>query len=187
MSQVGTLAVPGLLQTADYAEAVVKATRPELNLPQARRLASMSLSRQTLARRSGRQLNLVIDEAALLRPVASPDVMADQMRHLVTASADPSMTVSVITLSALPLVLSPAFTLLAFDDPRDLGVACYSRIGGQLAVTQDAEQVSTLQATFAALSRAALSPAASIDLIKRLHTVHPAQHQHPQVRPDDNS
>ncbi len=89
-----TLAVPGLLQTADYAEAVVKATRPELNLPQARRLASMSLSRQTLARRSGRQLNLVIDEAALLRPVASPDVMADQMRHLVTASADPSMTVS---------------------------------------------------------------------------------------------
>jgi transcriptional regulator with XRE-family HTH domain len=162
------LAVPGLLQTADYAEAAVRATRPDLTPSQARRLAAIPLGRQTLARSSGRQLNLIIDETALLRRVAPPDVMADQMRHLATVAADPLVTVRVVALTTPHPVLSPPFALLRFDDPDDLGVACCAGIGGQLLVTQHAGRVSTLHATFGALSRATLSPADSTDLIRHL-------------------
>jgi transcriptional regulator with XRE-family HTH domain len=160
------LAVPGLLQTADYAEAVVRATRPELSASQARRLAAIPLGRQTMARNSGRRLNLIIDEAALIRPVAPPDVMTDQMQHLATATADPSVTVKVVALTAPRPILSPSFALLNFSDLDDPGVACCEGVGGQLLLTQHAEQVSSLHSTFAALSRAALSPAATKDLIK---------------------
>jgi transcriptional regulator with XRE-family HTH domain len=162
------LAVPGLLQTADYAEAVVRASRVDLAPSQAHRLAAIPLGRQTQARSSGRRLNLIIDEGALLRPVAPPDVMADQMRNLVIATAGPSVTVQVVELTATHPVLSAPFALLSFSDPDDLGVACCPGIGGQLLVTQHAEQVSTLDATFVALSQAALSPADSTDLIRHL-------------------
>jgi transcriptional regulator with XRE-family HTH domain len=162
------LAVPGLLQTADYAEAVVRATRPDLTVSQARRLAAIPQGRQTLARSSGRRLNLIIDEAALLRPIAPPDVMADQMRQLAAATADPSVTVRVVALTTPHPVLSPPFALLSFSDPDDPGLACCAGLGNQPFITQHAEQVSTLHATFAALSRAALSPTDSTDLIRHL-------------------
>lgn len=162
------LAVPELLQTADYAEAVVRTTRLDLTPSQARRLAAIPLARQTLARTSGRRLNLIIDEGALLRSIAPPDVMSDQMRNLAAAAADPSVIVQVVPLTAPHPAISLPFALLSFSEPDDPGIACCTGTGRQLLITQHTEQVSTLQATFAALSRAALSPADSTDLITRL-------------------
>jgi transcriptional regulator with XRE-family HTH domain len=168
VSSWSVLVVPGLLQTADYAEAVVRATLPALTAPHARKLAGISLDRQALARSSGRQLNLIIDEAALLRQVGSPAIMADQMRRLATVTADPSVRIQVARLATPHPILSPSFALLRFSDPDDPGVACCAGIGNQLLVTQHAEQVSSLRATFTALSAVALSPDDSTDLIEHL-------------------
>lgn len=53
------LTVPGLLQTVDYATAVVRATRPDLTPDEKRKLAAIPLRRQALALGTGRQLHLI--------------------------------------------------------------------------------------------------------------------------------
>jgi transcriptional regulator with XRE-family HTH domain len=73
------LAVPGLLQTPDYAVAAIRAARPDLTAARAARLAEIEKHRQEQARTSGQRLHLVIDGSALLRPVAPAHVMAAQM------------------------------------------------------------------------------------------------------------
>jgi hypothetical protein len=162
------LGVPGLLQTADYAAAVIAATRPDLTADQTYRLGAIQLRRQEQARSTGRRLHAVIDEAALLRPVAPANVMADQMRHLATVAADPLVTVQVATLTVPLPVLTLPFTVLSFDN--DPNVACCPGIGDRVLVTSHGEQVRTLHATFSALTIGALSATDSADLIRQLST-----------------
>nr|WP_255420935.1 DUF5753 domain-containing protein [Micromonospora sp. HM5-17] len=79
--------VPGLLQTEDYAQAILRdaGTRvPDLEQTVAERLA-----RAEILRREQDQCRLfaVIDEAVLRRPVGGAKVMADQLHAIVQACA----------------------------------------------------------------------------------------------------
>lgn len=69
------LAVPGLLQTVDYAAAAYRASRPDLTPHQTARLVAWHASRQEPLRRDGIQIHLVIDKAALIRPLAPDPVL----------------------------------------------------------------------------------------------------------------
>src|SRR5690606_25670491 len=73
--------VPGLLQTKEYARAVIMAgARPE----EIARRVQMRLERQLiLERENPPMLWAVIDEAALRRPIGGADVMRGQLRHLI--------------------------------------------------------------------------------------------------------
>jgi transcriptional regulator with XRE-family HTH domain len=161
------LTVPALLQTRDYAETVIRATRPTLTDAEVRQLTSIQMRRQELARSSGRRLHALIDQAALIRPVARPEAMAGQLRHL-TALADDLVTVQVTPLADPLPVLALPFSLLSFAGPEDPGVACCAGIGGQVLVTQHAEWFRILHAAWAVLAITALSPSDSADLIAQL-------------------
>src|ERR1700753_3116890 len=76
--------IPGLLQTPDYARAVLRigaSDNPELDPDQ---LASVRIRRQQILHRpTPPQLWAVIDEAALRRPIGGTAVARAQLRHLV--------------------------------------------------------------------------------------------------------
>jgi hypothetical protein len=111
--------VPGQLQTADYARAVIRLGYPEAAAEEIERRTALRISRQQLlARPDGPHFWAVLDEAALRRPLGGPGVMRDQVDHLIEAAARPTVTVRVIPFRAggHPAA-GGAFSLLRFPEP----------------------------------------------------------------------
>src|SRR5712691_7983990 len=79
--------IPGLLQTQDYAYAVLRIGADESPEAQAERRVSVRMRRQqVLSRPSPPRLWAVVDEAALRRPIGGPAVARAQLRHLIEMS-----------------------------------------------------------------------------------------------------
>jgi Domain of unknown function (DUF5753)/AAA domain len=78
--------VPGLLQTADYARAVLS-TRPHASADEIEELVTARLARQAvLPRADPPLLYVLLDEGMLHRPVGTPEVMASQVARLAELS-----------------------------------------------------------------------------------------------------
>jgi transcriptional regulator with XRE-family HTH domain len=160
ISVFATDAVPGLLQTASYAAAVTRASRPGLTTDQYDKLVTVTMRRQEPAR-GHRELHAIIDESALLRAFGSAQVMAAQLGHLSAAAADPLITVQILRLATFTHVLSPGFTILGFTDEADADVGYRDGNDEQVTLTSDSGSVGRLRSTFAPLSHYADSPASS--------------------------
>jgi transcriptional regulator with XRE-family HTH domain len=90
--------IPGLLQTEDYAAAVI--ALGEFSLEETERLVYLRKERQRRFSSGGLRLWAVIDEAALRRPVGSTSLMRDQLVHLLDSSDMPGFTLQVAPLPA---------------------------------------------------------------------------------------
>jgi transcriptional regulator with XRE-family HTH domain len=109
--------VPGLLQTEDYARAVMRAggsTGDELE-----RWLRLRIDRQQLlSRPGGPRLWAVVDEAALRRPVGGPGVMCAQFDRLIAATKLPNVTLQVVQFgTGAHAALGLPFVILRFADP----------------------------------------------------------------------
>jgi transcriptional regulator with XRE-family HTH domain len=93
--------VPGLLQTADYARAMLDVSIPKLDSDRIDQLLEVKLIRQrVLSRELPLRLWAVFDEAALHRVVGGRGVMAAQLDRLVEVSANPNVRMQVIPYEA---------------------------------------------------------------------------------------
>ncbi len=110
--------VPGLLQTADYARAVV--TRGNQGAPAAQiesRVQLRMARQQVLTRPSPPQVWAVLDEAALRRPIGGPEVMRAQLQALIDISQLDNVTVQVTLFrSGGHAAEGGAFTILRFPE-----------------------------------------------------------------------
>jgi transcriptional regulator with XRE-family HTH domain len=113
------LVIPGLLQTAGYAQEVWRAGQV-LDEGLVERHVQARLARQEiLDRDSPPSLLALVDEAALLKLIGGPDGMAAQLRHLIEMAARPNVTIQIIrnTVGA-HASLAGGFTILDFpEDP----------------------------------------------------------------------
>lgn len=106
--------VPGLLQTADYARHVLMASANlhggGHDLIEAVR---SRMQRQHVLYEPGRTIELLMTEAALLHPVAPPDVMAGQVHRLVAAVGTPNVRIGVLPArTRLPYPLIHSYWIL---------------------------------------------------------------------------
>jgi len=111
--------VPGQLQTAGYARAVIRLGHPDAGEEEIDRRTALRVSRQqVLTRPDGLHFWAVLDEAALRRPLGGVEVMRDQVDHLIQAAAWPNVTVQIIPFRAggHPAAGGP-FSLLRFPEP----------------------------------------------------------------------
>jgi transcriptional regulator with XRE-family HTH domain len=93
--------VPGLLQTGDYARALLWSGHPTPRYEEVERRVELRLRRQeTLHGDDPARLWAVIDEAALRRPVGGVAVMRKQVAHLIEAAERPNVNIQVLPLSA---------------------------------------------------------------------------------------
>ncbi|WP_181766549.1 helix-turn-helix domain-containing protein [Streptomyces albidus (ex Kaewkla and Franco 2022)] len=93
--------VPGLLQTPEYARAVIALGHPRATEGEIQRRVELRMLRQRiLHNRQPPHLWAVIDEAALRRPVGGPEVMRGQLEHLVAACDLPHVTVHIMPFEA---------------------------------------------------------------------------------------
>jgi transcriptional regulator with XRE-family HTH domain len=160
--------VPGLLQTPQYARAVL-ATRPNTAEDEIDNLVAARLARQDVLTRDEPPSPLLwalIDEGALHRPVAPAEVMHDQLMFLVQVSRRPNVTVQVLPYSAGGHTgLLGAFTI------ADLGgnpgmVNVEDITDGR--VFEDPSMVSRVTLRYKSLQSEALPKGASRELIARV-------------------
>ncbi len=95
ITYVNLVLVPGLLQTPEYIRALMTGFR----MPNSRRetFIATRLGRQAILSKPNPPEHLaIIDEAVLRRPIGGPQVMAAQLRHIITVSQRSNITVKVI-------------------------------------------------------------------------------------------
>lgn len=93
--------VPGLLQTPDYARAVIllgHSDEPAANID--RRVALRMKRQRVLYKADPPSLWAVLDEGALRRPLGGPATMRGQLEHLCAVAELPNVTVQVVPFSA---------------------------------------------------------------------------------------
>jgi transcriptional regulator with XRE-family HTH domain len=118
--------VPGLLQTEEYARAVIElgyghASPDEIN----RRIALRMTHQQLLTRPDPPQLWVVMDEAVLRRPIGGRRVMRGQLHVLAQAAARPNIRLQIMPFGADGHAAARgAFTILRFPD-QDLPDVVY--------------------------------------------------------------
>jgi transcriptional regulator with XRE-family HTH domain len=89
--------VPGLLQTEEYARAVVMQGAPGLDPSEIERRVAVRMGRQKLLDRSSPpRLWVIVDEAALRRPMGGRDVLAAQIERLMDLISEPNITLQVM-------------------------------------------------------------------------------------------
>jgi hypothetical protein len=118
--------VPGLLQTRDYARAVVLLGHGKARPEETERRVNLRMARQRLLTRpDAPQLWVVVDEAALRRPIGGPTVMRAQIEALIEATKLPNVRLQVIPFQAGGhAAAGGSFTILRFPD-RDLPDVVY--------------------------------------------------------------
>jgi hypothetical protein len=160
--------VPGLLQTEDYARAVLStksgATEAEIEVSVAERIARQ----QILARDEPPlpRLYALLDEGILYRPVAPLRVMYDQLIRLVEMSRWPHVTIQVVPYTAGGHSgLEGAFIIAELPEGQSI-VFLEDASGGRVAEEDQALSEVTLR--FEALRSEALPKPASRDLIAKV-------------------
>jgi Domain of unknown function (DUF5753)/Helix-turn-helix domain len=89
--------VPGLLQTEEYARAVVRLGHQAASADEIDRRVSLRLERRkVLARPQPTWIWAIMDEAALRRPVGGTAVMRAQLRHLAQVARIPNVSLQVV-------------------------------------------------------------------------------------------
>lgn len=95
-------AIPGLLQTTEYAQAVITALNSSGPPDNAERIAAVRMARRRRLDDAGRPLVLrvVLDEAVLSREIGGPSVMLEQVTALIEAARRDNITLQVLPFSA---------------------------------------------------------------------------------------
>jgi transcriptional regulator with XRE-family HTH domain len=163
-----SLIVPALLQTADYARAIIGAVRPDLPRREVDRRVELRMSRQALLdREHPPDLHVLLEEAVLQRPVGGPAVMRAQLRRLLEATERPTVTIQVLPVAAgAHAGMDGPFTIFAFPAPAEPDVVALDSAADALYL-EGPEDVRRYRKVFERLLPAALSPAASAELIAR--------------------
>jgi transcriptional regulator with XRE-family HTH domain len=160
------LMIPGLFQTEGYAREVIHGGHAEITDEQVKQRVAVRAERQkVLTRDDSLRFSAVVDEAALRRNVGSPEVMREQLAHLLEMVKLPRVTLQVIPFDAGPHpgVLGP-FAIIKFTDPADLEAVYVENLAGQFFFEEPA-QVDRYQVAFQRLVAVALSPEDTIKFI----------------------
>ncbi|SDH25807.1 hypothetical protein SAMN05216553_118182 [Lentzea fradiae] len=106
--------VPGLLQTPDYSTEVVRAAAT-VTPDQVEQIVAAKMGRRAIFHRS-REFVFFVHEQALRLHVGSPEVMAEQLHHLLRMSVRPYVSIRIVPLSiGVHAGLAGSFTKLAFE------------------------------------------------------------------------
>ena len=150
--------IPGLLQTEDYARAVIRSGMMGSPGEDVERAVALRMARQpAVTRDDPPKVWAVVDEAALRRRVGGAGLMRLQLEHLLAQAALPNVAVQVIpfTGGAHPAMGRP-FIILVFPERVDTDVVYLEDLTSALYV-EDVAEVDRYNVFFNHLRATALS------------------------------
>jgi transcriptional regulator with XRE-family HTH domain len=158
--------VPSLLQTEDYARAVIKGTMPLVRGDVVEQYTKAILRRQEiLTQDNPPSLRVILDEAVLHRAIGGNFIMAGQLDRIIEFAELPNIDIRVVSyeVGAHPGLDSP-FTILEFAESLLSDVVYVEGLVGHLYLERDAD-VERYRQAFNYLSATALTPEASTEII----------------------
>ncbi|ONI70886.1 hypothetical protein ALI144C_50825 [Actinosynnema sp. ALI-1.44] len=118
------LVLHGLVQTAEYAEAILRGTTRRFPEAEVRRRLRLRMRRQELlVAELPTQLWLIVPQQVLLLPVGGPEVLRGQLSRLLDLAELPNVDLQVISRDVVPYsALHGPFTMMTFPIPGDAGL-----------------------------------------------------------------
>ncbi|MEU9284222.1 helix-turn-helix transcriptional regulator [Streptomyces sp. NPDC048275] len=165
------LRVPGLLQTEDYARAVLSglsgAQTTAGNGEEVEEQVALRMGRQELLyREPAPSVRVILDEGALRRPVPGAKVWTDQLSHLVDAAELPNVALQVLPYTAGVHDLMDSHLWLFWQRVGD--PVAYVEGNGFGELIDDPDKVLSFRLSYDLVRDAALTPVESTAFIKRL-------------------
>jgi transcriptional regulator with XRE-family HTH domain len=165
--------VHGLMQTPDYARAVIEGHMGStMSIPpgKIRQRVETRIARQQVMT-GDRQLNLsvVLDQSVLLRRIGDDRVMRQQLEHLIEVSGLPNVTLQVLPLAGSHPIGTGAFALLRFAPVAGLtqssDVVYIEQLGPTALYVEDEDEVYHYRLGLEQITGKSLSPDQTRDLI----------------------
>lgn len=163
--------VDGLLQTPDYALAVMQGGWPEITEADLGRSVEFRQARQERLFKSGstKRLHVIFDEAVVRRVVGGLDTMRAQLNALVDASSRPNITIQVIPFEAgAHAGMKGGFSLLRFPEGFEDMDSVYLENQRGAVWQERPNDVDHYAGVFQRTSEQALSPEESVNLMDSL-------------------
>lgn len=159
--------VPGLLQTEDYARAVISGVQPSLRDDEVGRRVEARVQRQdSIRKKDPLDLWVIIDEAVLRRKVGGSKVMTAQLQRLVDATSEPHVTLQIVPFDVgAHTGMHGSFTIMDFPDAADPALVYLESLTADVFLERDID-VRRYAVIFEHLRAAALNPSDSVRLIR---------------------
>jgi hypothetical protein len=161
------LVVPDLLQTPEYAHALITAHHPTAKPEVIECLVRDRLNRQELLTQDAPPtLWMIVDEIALRRPIGGTEVHRAQLDSLIEAAQPPHVGLQVIPLcTGAHAGLMSSFTILSFVDDPDIA---YTEENDDGYLRENPNAVRTWIDAFDALRTVTLPATASLEMIRSI-------------------
>ncbi|WP_370012696.1 helix-turn-helix domain-containing protein [Nocardia cyriacigeorgica] len=165
--------VPGLLQTEEYAELLYRTPANSASEEQIRQRVKVRLDRQSLlTREPPPELNVVLNEAVITRPIGTDGLMTRQIEHLLDLMKRPNVTIRILPWTAGMhggMSAGNSFQLLTFPDdpsgePIEPPLAYVDTLTGAMYL-QKSDEVAAYERVWRDIDKKALSVSDSKNLI----------------------
>ncbi|MEU9122515.1 helix-turn-helix transcriptional regulator [Streptomyces sp. NPDC048506] len=162
-----SLIVPGLLQTEGFARLALSMAPTPVGADELEESVAARLGRQELLRRTpSPNLRIILDEAALRRPVLDSEVWHGQLARIADAAQAPTITIQVLPFAAGVQSLSGGpLSLLWMADDSAVAYLEGNRSG---ELIEEPDEVQRYRLSYDHLRDAALSPRNSLAFIEQL-------------------
>ncbi|MGC5343562.1 helix-turn-helix domain-containing protein [Streptomyces sp. DT24] len=160
------LAVPGLLQTEEYAREVLSAAQAAgVSAELVEEQVAARMSRQEILHRTpAPNIRVILDEVALRRPAADSKVWTDQLNHLIDVAQFPSVVLQVLPFAAgIHGLMGSHLSLLWQTDGTS---AAYIEGNGFGELIDEPDKVAGYRLAYDRVRDLALSPSDSIAFIR---------------------
>lgn len=162
--------VPGLLQTKEYARAVITAGAVGSAPEEIARRVDLRLERQrqVLERTTPPTFWAVIDEAALRRPIGGVDVMRGQIQHLVELMDQGNVTIQVMPFHfGGHAAEGGAFSILRFPEAELPDIIYVEQLGSALYLDKR-DEVDRYSEVMERLCAVSTTPSETVDILRKI-------------------
>ncbi len=161
--------VPGLLQTEDYARAVLRLRHLQVSTGEIERRVALVMARQAfLSQPEASKLWVVLDEAALRRSLGDPTVHRAQLQHLIEMAHRPNIALQIVPFDARGHATAGGpFTILRFAEPDLPDIVYLEHLTNAVCLDKKRDTVEYL----AIIDNLCLHAESSIETINFLHRI----------------
>lgn len=160
--------IPALLQSEDYARAVIRAGYPLADAEEVERRARLRMTRARLVHSpEPPRIWAVLDEAAVRRRPGGDRVMREQLAHLLALCRLPHVTVQIVPFSRAGQTAAGPFTILRFAEPALPDIVYLEQLTGAAYLDRRAD-LDAYTTVLDQLCVQALSPAQTVRFLTGL-------------------
>jgi hypothetical protein len=163
--------IPGLLQTPDYASAMIHRLNRDATEEKAKRLLELRMERQKKLLDSPQppRLSFVFDESAVYRQAGSAQAMEGQIQHLIEMAGRPNIAIHVLRFSAGPVPeMQAPFVIIQFPTPADPDALFLESHSGDTLVVSHQDEADRYYRAFEELQQASLPGPESVKFLHGL-------------------